>query len=135
MREIHHVGITGGGIHEYGDIGKERRDYEESTFVTRCSGKQYTLMDDRLGRCGLIRILSYVNGTGVFRILVVRRVVMYFGYITVDHTSRPDSRHATRCQIDTLHTAPKSYFADSFSDKKLVGFICRHIFFERIVHR
>ena len=135
MREIHHVGITGGGIHEYGDVGKECGDNKESALVARGGGKQYPLMNDRLGGCGLIRILSYVNGAGVFRILTVGRIIMYFDHIAVDHTSCPDSRHAARSQINAFHTAPKGYLADRFTDEKLVGFICGHVFFERIVRR
>ena len=85
-------------------------------------------MNDRLGGCGLIRILSYVDSAGVFRILTVGRIIMYFGYIAVDHTSCSDSRHAARSQINALHTAPKGYLADRFTDKKLVGFIYGHSF-------
>ena len=39
MGEIHHIGITGGSIHEDGHIGKECRYDQEAAFTVGCSRK------------------------------------------------------------------------------------------------
>lgn len=123
MGEVNHIGITGGGIHEDGHVGKKCGDDQEAAFAVGGGREQHAFMDNRFGGGRLVRVLADINGTAVVGKLLVRGVVVYLGDIAVYHAGRTDTGHASGSQIDTLHTPSQGYLADSLTDKQLVGFV------------
>ena len=123
MGEVNHIGIAGGGIHEDGHVGKECRYDQEAAFAVGGGREQHAFMDDWFGGGRLVRVLADINGTAVVGKLLVRGVIVYLSDIAVYHAGRPDTGHASGSQIDTLHTPPQGYLADSLTDKQLIRLI------------
>ena len=80
-------------------------------------------MDDGFRRGCLVRVLADINGTAILGKFLVRRVIMYFGDISMYHTGRANARHTSRSQTDTFHATAESYFTDSLTNKQLIRLI------------
>lgn len=72
MGEVNHIGITGGGIHEDGHVGKKCGDDQEAAFAVGGGREQHAFMDNRFGGGRLVRVLADINGTAVVGKLLVR---------------------------------------------------------------
>ena len=79
-------------------------------------------MDDRFRRGCLVRVLTDINGTAILGKFLVRRVIMYFGDISMYHTGRANARKETVVGVTEMEELdPESDSAPDYDELEATG--------------